>query len=155
MITQNYLKETFNFDPETGIFVRIKNNRVVASHHCRGYIQISINRKAYLAHRVAWLYVYGEWPKNQIDHIDHDRTNNRIANLRDVSGHCNQQNRKIAAVNNKDGLLGAHLDKRTGRFNAHITINGKSRHIGAFDSKEKAHRAYVAVKRIYHGGNTL
>ena len=89
MITQEELKELLDYNPETGLFTwnvynNIKNKTTAGTFN-DGYIQIKIKQKIYQAHRLAWLYVYGEWPKGQIDHINGIRDDNRIENLRDVT----------------------------------------------------------------------
>jgi hypothetical protein len=108
----------------------------------RGYIFISVKDKRFLAHRLAWCYVYGEFPKDDIDHINCDRSDNRIENLRPATKTQNLANqpRTRGEVNYK----GVSLDKRNGRFLSRIRVNNKSFHIGSFDTAEEAHAAYCA-----------
>jgi hypothetical protein len=97
-LTQSRLKELLIYDPDTGIFRRrIACGIAVAGStpgniNAMGYLDISIGCKRYYAHRLAWLYVYGEWPSLEIDHINCDRLDNRISNLRDVTHHQNMNN---------------------------------------------------------------
>lgn len=107
-----------------------------------------------MAHRLAWLYVYGEWPNGDIDHIDGDRLNNRIANLRDVSRRVNLENQRRPKACNKSGFLGVKTF-RDQRFQARIQVRGVQLHLGTFDTPHEAHAAYVAAKRNLHQGCTL
>lgn len=160
MLTQEFLKEHFHYDPESGLFTVIKltngNRRskigsVVGSNHNCGYVSIRINKKLYLAHRLAWLYMYGCFPDKQLDHINGVRTDNRICNLRNADDSLNQQNRKKAQSNNKtSNLLGVNFEKHINKFRARIQYNGKQKHLGIFDTKEEAHEAYLNAKREFH-----
>ena len=115
-LTQDRLKELLHYDPETGVFTRRvsaggkKAGSIAGADHNMGYRQISIGGKLYLAHRLAWLYVHGEWPGVCIDHINQVKNDNRIANLRDVPWGVNQENRTRKA--NKSGIAGVWLDKK-------------------------------------------
>lgn len=105
-----------------------------------------------MAHRLAWFYVNGVWPKGHIDHIDGNKTNNSIDNLRDVSRSMNLQNQKKAHRGKSSGLpLGVHLS-RGGRFMAQLRVNGKNKSFGTFDTPESAHEAYLQAKEYYHPG---
>ncbi len=155
-ITQSVLKELFDYDENTGIFVRKKSSnrwhsgKVAGSVDAKGYCVISIDSKAYKAHRLAWLYVYGVCPTNDIDHKDHDTLNNRIANLRDVTMTGNQQNRIKANKNNRSSLLGANFHPHTGKYQVQINVDGKPKYLGLFDTPEEAHAVYISAKREYH-----
>lgn len=159
MVTLERLKEVLKYEPETGLFYwKVSNsNRVkvgdVADCPRQGYIQIMIDKVTYIAHRLAWLYVYGKWPDGDIDHINGVRNDNRISNLRDVSKNMNQQNRQGPRRGNKFNLLG--VCQQRNRFKAQITINGKVTYIGLYDTPEEAHQAYITTKRKLHPGNTL
>lgn len=125
---------------------------MVAGHLGKqGYLQICINRKLMQAHRLAWLYMHGELPKNIIDHIDGNKANNRILNLRDIDRKGNSQNTKKAKSTNKaSGLLGVSKNKKLNKFTARITVSYKSIFLGLFDTPELAHDAYVKAKRRLH-----
>ena len=157
--THERLKELLHYDPATGVLtwrVRSRNTRVgdIAGRLLNGgYRSIGIDRRAYQAHRLAWLWMTGEWPKGDIDHIDGDPLNNRFENLRDVSHGINQQNQNRAHSNNKTGFLG--VSPRGRKFRAVINVDGKHMHIGLFNTPELAYAAYLAAKRIHHEGNTL
>ena len=157
MITQERLKEILDYNPETGDFVwRVTlSNKVVAgsvagSATSQGYLRITIGETEYRAHRLAWLYVHGEWPKRQIDHINRDKTDNRIANLRDVSASVNCANR---GHQNKTGLRGARRNFN-GRFQSAIKQCGKMKHLGYFDTAEEAHEAFKRAHIAIYGANS-
>ncbi len=160
MITQEELQRKLSYSAETGVFLwrnsfcAIRAGDVAGCVNQCGYRQIRLGDKTYKAHRLAWLYVNGDWPKGQIDHINGDRSDNRVTNLRDVSGLVNSQNRRRPQKNNKSsGLLGAHKSKK--RWASFIGINGKARRIGLFDTPEEAHEAYLTAKRQLHEGCTI
>lgn len=149
-------KTLLTYDPLTGKFIHLgktANGLPAGSVDSEGYVLISLNKRAYRAHRLAWLLTHGEWPANQIDHIDGDRQNNRIANLRDVTNQGNQQNRKRPQSNNKSGYLGVALVD--GQFLAAIRHNGKTRRIGFFSTALEAYAAYLVEKRQTHEMGTL
>ena len=174
-LTQEYLKECFDYNPETGDFVwkerplhHFKDGRAMkiwntkyaglksGSLQKRGYIEISLSKKAYTAHRLAWLYVFGEMPKDQIDHINSIKTDNKINNLRESTNSQNAQNKVKCNSNNKSsGMLGVSFDKRYEKYAAQITVNGKYKLIGRFNNKDDAHNAYLKAKRSLHEFNTL
>jgi|688.fasta_scaffold385740_2 hypothetical protein len=152
MPTQQELKELLHYDPDTGVFTwkaavgkRIKIGRTTGTPNGKGYLRVKIKGRLYLAHRLAWLYVYGVWPKwpeVQIDHINNVRSDNRIENLRVSTHRQNSQNRKkVLGCTCK--LKGA--SKRLGRFRAHITIDNKKVSLGSYDTEEEAHAAYKAA----------
>lgn len=155
------LRNLLDYNPETGLFIWRRSNSNVSpagslagrSINSDGYRQIVINRRFYKAHRLAWFYVHGVWPK-QIDHINGVRTDNRLCNLRNVSSQQNAHNQRRPHRNNRSGFLG--VSKRAdGRFQAEIRVSGKKRYLGAFPTAEQASAAYVAAKRQMHEGSTL
>lgn len=165
ILTAERLREVLHYDPETGIFTR--KIRLAQRHQVgdradfvarggglKGYYRVSLFSERHLAHRLAWLYVYGEWPKFEIDHLDGDRANNRIVNLRDVPASINSQNKHKARVDNRSGLLGV-TTFGDGRFRASLYIKGKRVHIGMYQTPEAAHEAYLDAKRKIHPGCTI
>lgn len=159
MITQSELKELFNYDEETGDFTRkVKVSNQIAGKragykHTSGYVIIVINEQAYKAHRLAWLYVNGRWPDDQLDHINGVRDDNRISNLRDTNVAENGQNRKKASANSVSGYLGVSpCDKK---WRADIKLNRKHIYLGRFDTPELAYAAYLSAKREMHATCTI
>ena len=116
-----------------------------------GYVAIRLDDTLYTAHRLAWLYVNGEWPAEQIDHINRDRADNSITNLRSVTNAENAQNQRARA--NKSGFAGVR--KENNKWLAEIKVNYKPIRIGLFETPEAAHEAYVAAKRKFHVKSTL
>lgn len=157
------IKEVLRYDPETGIFRwkkptsnRVREGEEAGTPHPAGYIKIMVFGKRFYAHRLAWMFVYGVEPENEIDHIDGIKTNNRIANLRDVPMSINRQNvRKPRRDNLLTGLLGVSQNKRTGKFTARIQTGGEYIHLGTFSTPEEAHSAYLDAKRTLHAGCTI
>lgn len=158
MITQKRLKEVVNYDAETGLFTAIINRRscrtgkILGTLDPKGYVRIGIDNKVYAAHRLAWIYIYGEQPKNQIDHINGKRNDNRIVNLRDVCSQFNTQNQKKAPKNSSTGCLGVSWSNQKRKFRASIVVNNKQIHIGFFNDKKEASVAYQKAKQKLHEG---
>lgn len=156
-----YLVARLKYDPETGDFVRIKSvpgNKGKAGNKAglvsvQGYIQINFRGAKKPAHRLAWLYMTGDWPKHDVDHINGVRNDNRWINLREADDTINAQNQRKAHSNSKTGLLGA--SPFGSRFKAQIQIDKKVVHLGMFATAEEAHQAYLTAKRAHHEGNTL
>jgi len=155
MLTQERLKEVLDYNPETGVFVwRVskgpcKAGSVAGNAHITGYVLIAIDGKKHRAHRLAWLYVHGVWPDKDIDHINRIRTDNRIANLRDVSKSENQWN-SSARCDNTSGYLGVCWHKQRSKWHAQIRVCEKRLHLGYFNTLEAANAAYMAAKEKLH-----
>lgn len=162
-LTQERVRELLDYNPRTGdLKWRVsRGNPVKAGDKAGslmrdGHLEISIDGHRCLVHRVIWLHVYGRWPNGYIDHIDGNPSNNRIENLRDVRRQINQQNQRRARADNRStGLLGAYYNARAKRHFSSIGLNGKSIHLGYFDSAQEAHEAYVRAKRELHEGCTI
>lgn len=155
-LTQARLKELLHYDPQTGVFTwrasMPPRGRPGDTAGAPDYLNrqiISINQSKYLAHRLAWLYTYGVWPKQVIDHVNGDPSNNSLKNLRDCSRADNQQNRSVVG-RGKSKLVGAGWDKRCGRWVASIMKDYKSYFLGYFDTPEEAHQAYLKAKAQLH-----
>lgn len=152
------LRSVLSYDPETGVFTwkpgAARANEIAGTTHCKGYRQISVDGGIYLAHRLAWLYVHGVFPAGFLDHCDRDRMNNRINNLREVTGSQNQQNR-LAPRNSTSGLKGVCWDKSRQKWSAHIRVNDKQKTIGRFDTREEAYAAYVLAAAQLHTHNPV
>jgi hypothetical protein len=123
-LTQSQVKHLFDYNPETGKLTRKKSGKTVGNLNHRGYFNIGINYKVYLVHRIIWLYVHGYFPENDIDHIDRNRLNNQISNLREVSKQCNARNSGLY-INNFSAVTGVSLDKKQMCWRAHIRLNHK------------------------------
>jgi hypothetical protein len=162
-LTAARARELIRYEPETGDFYYTARR----SNVCRkdglagtkgpgGRIQVRLDKKVYLAHRVAFLLVTGEWPKNVVDHIDGNPSNNCWSNLRDVSQQTNSYNIRGAPRHSKHAkLLGAHWCSQRELWKSSIKVNGAVQHLGVFDSAEEASAAYFAAKRVLHPGFML
>lgn len=157
-MTADYLREHLNYDAETGQFTwKIAGpkrvlGRVAGSLNAKlGYIILRIKGVNHRAHRLAWLYVHGDWPANGLDHIDNDKTNNRISNLRDVPHLWNAQNR-LKPRASKLGIRGVR--KIGNRYYARLAVDGVEVPLGGFATAAEAHAEYVAATRRLHAGNT-
>jgi hypothetical protein len=161
MITQDELKKILSYNPETGDFhwINKPNKKLPAGYKAgcskSGYVRIHYKDHAFGAHRLAWLYVYGEHPKHLIDHINGDPLDNRIANLREATTFENAQNIKKPQKNNSHGTLGISYVPNKKLWRARIGVNGKRIYIGKYKSQEDAAQAYLEAKRKYHPFNTL
>ena len=127
---------------------------IVGTARTDGYQATKLAGKEILCHRLAWLIVHGDLPSGELDHINGNRSDNRIDNLRCASRSMNNQNRRTAFKSNRLGVLGVTQTKR-GTFIARIRVNGKGIHLGVFPTAAEASQAYVAAKRQLHQGNTL
>jgi len=142
-ITQERLKEILNYDPETGIFTNlIKRGGLKAGitpgyTHSSGYILIRADRIQYKAHRLAFLYMTGKFPKDQIDHINHVRNDNRWSNLRESSNKENCKNQTLPR-HNSSGALGVCWYKKRKKWVVRIFVDGVSIYLGAFTNKKEA-----------------
>ena len=144
------------YEPETGRFfwTRFRGGSAKAgaragSLDSSGYFQIQISKKMHLSHRLAWFFTHGEFPKGMLDHINGDRQDNRICNLREVTASENAINRAARSCSEL-GYKGVSADKRTGRFRAYLGVGGKMKTIGVFATVEDAVRAMeLAAKGAY------
>lgn len=158
-LTAERIREILHYDPDTGVFTwrvpkgkRVKAGSVAGSMESDGYVRIKIDDRKYRSHRLAWLYVNGCWPIDQLDHINGSRSDNRIANLREATNSENQQNRAMPA-NNTSGFTGASFDRVAGRWKARIRVGGKLCHLGYFSTASEAHAAYLSAKARFHAFN--
>ena len=156
MLTCARLKVLLRYVKKHGVFKwriakpKVNIGDVAGTINGAGYVQISIDGKLYLAHRLAYLYVEGRFPKNLIDHRDGVRSNNRWSNLRDCSYSQNRLNSKIS-VKNSSGFKGVTYDPRRGKWLSRAKIDKKSKHLGYFDSAEDASLAYQNHVKVSHG----
>lgn len=144
------VRERLNYNPDTGVFIWKTGNRaglLAGSLTAKGYRLIVLTgREKYYAHRLAWLYVHGVWPDcEETDHVNGNRDDNRIANLRMATRSQNKANSR-AHRDSRTGLKGATYNKLTGRYQAQI-YHGRQFHLGCFDTAAEAHAAYVSAAR--------
>lgn len=156
------LHELLTYDPETGLFrwrvsvgQRARPGSLAGTKNRKSYCGIKIDRRIYPAHRIAWAFCFGVWPTGEIDHINGDRNDNRIANLRDVPKAVNVQNQRFASSNNKSRFLGVSKVANHKAWYARIHANGRSIYLGSFNTPEQAHECYLEAKRNLHRGCTL
>jgi len=150
ILTQSRLKSLLHYCPDTGDLTWTKSRHGVKvgsiagyTHHT-GYIMLSIDSKRYLAHRLAFLYMTGEFPENHTDHINHVRSDNRWLNLRKATRQENQKNRSIFK-NNTSGHVGVSWCNRSKKWLVQININNKNTFIGHFtDIKEAIFSRWLA-----------
>jgi hypothetical protein len=155
-LTQERLKELLHYDPETGVFRwRFSNGKwvkpwdVAGWIHKTGYAIIRVGGKQHKAHRLAWLYVYGVFPEKPLDHINRNKIDNRIGNLREATRSENAQNMD-KHKDNTSGFMGVSFNKRSQKWVSQIQIQGIKKHLGYFQTPEEAHVAYVNAKATYH-----
>lgn len=154
-LTAEYLRSILHYDQETGIFTRkvstsnrVKVGDVAGCPDGQGYLQISVQSRLYQAHRLAWLYMHGEWPKLNIDHINRNPSDNRLVNLRDVTNKQNMQNAGKYS-HNTSGHPGVSWYKQKSKWRARITHNQKQIHLGYFSILEEAIAARKAAEKLY------
>lgn len=146
-LTHQSLREHLDYNAATGEFKRkiwpgnqVRVGDIAGGINPLGYRQIAIKGVQFYAHRLAWFYVHGEWPSNQIDHINHNRDDNRIANLREADD-AEQRKNMSRPANNTSGVTG--VSPAFGKWSAQIKHRGRKIHLGLF--QEKAH-AIIARK---------
>ena len=162
MLTAEYVRGLFNYCESTGTISRKKTRGGIEAGRPAGYIDaggyrsMSVKNKNYFAHRIIWLFVYGEFPSGEIDHIDGDKLNNRLSNLRNVTHQTNVENVRAARSHNKSsGVLGVTWAPHARKWYARMTVKGKVVYLGYHETKEAAHSAYLKAKRDLHAGCTI
>ena len=152
-LTQKRLMEVLHYDPLVGLFTWTNiapfkvRGKTAGSFDAKGYWVIRVDDTCHKAHRLAWLYMTGEWPQSQIDHINQQKADNRFANLRVATNAQNMWNIGCPKTNTS-GLKG--VDLLRGKWRAQISFNGEKRHIGVFDCPTSAHFAYLReAKKLY------
>lgn len=151
-LTQEKLQELLSYNPETGVFTRKvdsgRHNRwkagtVTGTVDVHGYVLASCGGRQYKAHRLAFLYMTGDIPK-EVDHINGVRDDNRWVNLRGVGRQENSRNQK-KRVNNKSGVMGVYQEAKSGTWYSQITVDGVTKHLGRFKEKGDAIEARLAA----------
>lgn len=154
-LTQERLKELLSYNPETGEFKRIKevgNTKVgdTPGHFIEGYRYVTVDGRTYPAHRLVFLFVYGEYPSSDVDHKNLKRDDNRLENLRIT----NRRNNMLNISSHKDSVLGKKnifYRKDTGKYSVRATVNGRYRSFGCFEDLELAELVAKYVREKYHG----
>jgi hypothetical protein len=152
MLTHKDLIELLDYDQNTGFFKwkrkrrGINTNISLGSDNGFGYLRITVLGKSYYAHRLAWFYVYGYMPKHQIDHINGNKSDNRISNLRDIPLKANAQNKIKCQKNSDSKILGVSWHKKAKKWQAHVCVYKERKYLGLFKDIKDAEIAYLNEK---------
>ncbi len=155
-LTQDELASIFLYDTATGLFTfkakrsNRKAGQVAGTMHPGGYLRLNVNKRCYYAHRLAWLYCYGYYPPDEIDHINGNRTDNRIANLR-CATRCENGTNTQKKCTNTSGYKGVHFNSKLNKWCAQATVNRKAHHLGVFARIEDARDAYRSFMSSQRG----
>ena len=152
-----------DYNPDTGLFHWKKSggSRAVVGRLAgnfdpsNGYCKIGICGQQLYAHRLAWLFIHGEMPSLQVDHIDGNRMNNAISNLRLANQSEQNQNQRTGRATRKDRPLGAYFRKDSGKWMSQITIDGKVIRLGLYATESEAAAAYLVAKKQVHPFQTI
>jgi len=158
MISQDRLKEVLSYDAGTGIFIWLQGvckGKIAGCTRRDKYVVIRLDWKLHLVHRLAWLYVHGEFPDFYIDHIDGNPNNNKISNLREATQSANMQNQRKLRKDSTSGYTGVSFDKRVGKWESYIQVEKKKIRLGHFNSLELARDTYLEKKKELHPFSTL
>lgn len=148
-MTQEWLKKKYHYNPDTGIFTNIKNGKLLGSvSKTNGYMRTFLKGKEYKIHRLVWLYLYGALPSKHIDHINHNRADNRLCNLREVTRSVNHKNKSIY-TSNSSGTVGVVWHKNNKRWVASIGVDGSVIYLGSFVSYHEAVDARKNAEVLY------
>lgn len=157
MITHERLLELVTYNPDTGVITskvnrgsRCKVGKILGTKNAYGHLVLQLDKRVYLAHRLAWFYCFKEWPICIIDHIDRNPSNNSLDNLREATKATNNYNSKIYN-SNTSGVKGAFFDKRRNLFYSQIVVNSKKIWLGYFQTLEEAGQAYNIEAKKLHG----
>lgn len=156
-ITHQRLKEVLHYDPETGIFtwLMFRGGKATAGiragrTHYRGYRYIKVKQVAYAEHRLAWLYMIGKMPADQIDHINGDKADNRFSNLREATNSQNHMNRPVRS-DSRSQAKGVKWLPANKKWTARIQVGNKRIYLGFFTTMEEAAEAYRRGAEKYFG----
>lgn len=152
MITQERLKELLSYDPQTGLFTWLmdkgsaRKGALAGKLNTASYVQIQLDKRMYLAHRLVWLYIYGAFPACVIDHIDGDKNNNAFSNLREATATENQRNKRKFRGKYLKGVT-----KVRNSYNAFIRYDKKKQYLGCFKTEQEAYQAYCLAAQKHFG----
>ena len=152
-LTAERVRQLFSYDSDTGLLTWRTGQRagaVAGTRVAPGYIRITIDREIYSAHRLVWVYVHGRWPREHIDHINGQRDDNRLLNLREASHAQNCQN-AMRRRDNSSGHKGVSWHRQRQKWQAQIAANGRRWHLGTFETAEEAGAAYRSAAIRLHG----
>ena len=151
-LTVEYARKLFGYDPATGDLLHYARAHVAegtkaGSVNKVGYVIVKVHQKSYVAHRIIWLIVTGQWPEAEIDHINNNKADNRWINLRPATHSQNKANSNAL----RQGLKGAYKPKGMTKWRAIIRVSGRNKHLGYFDDEQDAHLAYLSAARAVFG----
>jgi len=156
-LTAEFVRSILDYDPQTGTLTwkvnhaaRARKSQVAGKTSVRGYVSVGINGHVYLAHRLAWLIMTGEWPNHSVDHKFGQTVDNNWNTLRPANQSENGANSKLRR-DSSSGFKGVSWSKSKRRWRAHVTKNYKHHHLGYFDTPEEAYNAYCTAARELHG----
>jgi len=156
-LTHEKLLEVLHYDPVSGVLTWKGNRgtnqtkgRVAGWIRKDGYRYLTVSKERFLAHRLIWFYMTGEWPENQVDHKDRCRSNNKWENLREATYSQNGANSAVRK-DSISGIKGVAFHPQSGRWKARITSGSKPHYLGIFKTPDLAHQAYISAARKYHG----
>ena len=160
LLNQDELKHQLKYIKTSGKFIWISDkhnqtqiiNTEAGTLMNHGYVRIVINGKGYLAHRLAWLYVIGDWPTYRIDHKDLNKSNNSWNNLKEVTNRINNQNKSMHRIGNK--LVGACWDKERHKWYPAFWLEGRPLDLGRYESAEVSHVIYKKACELLNKGIT-
>lgn len=158
-VSHERLLKLLSYNPETGLFTwlvslkgcggHVKVGKPAGSRHSSGYITISVDGVPYQAHRLAWFYVYAKWPADELDHINRDRADNCISNLKVVSKAENQYNIGLPK-HNRSGCLNVFWNAPAGKWKVHMKVLGKNYFGGNFECKLAANIVAADMRKKLH-----
>ncbi len=148
-LTPEMMRAAFNYDPDTGLITKRDTGAVVGWKNSKGYLSVSYLGRSIRSHRLAWAHYHGCWPKEEIDHKNRNRADNRIDNLREATSSQNKIN--SALKKNKLGVSGVTFRKRYSKYVARISINKHRIHLGTFDNPQDAERAFISARAAAFG----
>jgi hypothetical protein len=156
MITQGYVKELFLYK-DGNLFWRVRRGPVrfgsmAGTRRSDGYLNVMVDGKFYRAHRLIFLYHFGYLPENEVDHIDRDRLNNKIENLREASKSCNARN-STQRSQTASGVKGVSWNKSAQKWQAQIMVNGTAKHLGYYSDFTEAVAHRLAAEQCLEWGS--